>query len=550
MDDRGDRTAQQDAPGADRVQATRPAARGVARNTAIFSALTAVSRVAGLAREILASAFFGTSAGFSAFTLAFNIPNTVRALFADSALSAAFVPVFTELIEEDRRKEAFRLASTLALLMLGVLGALTVLFVITANLVVPLLVGGGGSDFEELVVGLSQVLFPIVVLLAVNGLAVGILNAHDHFTVPALSPVVWNVVIVVFLVGGHVTLDGDAELYAYAVGIVAGTAAQLAMALPVLRQVGFKLTFQVDLRDPRVRQVLVLMLPVTIGLGLINVNLLINSILGKLVSEEAPRAIDAAFRIYMLPQGIFSVAIATVLFPALSRLAVRRDLAGLRDLLGSGMRQILLTLVPAAVFSVCLAEPITRLVYERGAFDADSTEQVAEALLWFSLSLPLSGINLLLTRTFFSLQQPWVTAGLSALNLGVNVAVSVALYEPFGIAGIVVGTTVANVVMAVAQARKLRPLLEGRLDFWETFLTGLRVLVASLAAFGIAAFMVWYWLDDLLGRALLAQLLSMGFALGVGIALYGAFVQALGVREAEQVRRLVAGRLGRRPRAR
>src|SRR5262249_55218330 len=153
-------------------------------------------------------------------------------------------------------------------------------------------------------------------------------------------------------------------------------------------------------RDPRIRRILLLMLPVTIGLGLINFNLLINSILGSRVSEQAPAAIDKAFRIYMLPQGMFSVAVATVLFPTPSRYVARNDIDGLRRTQANGIRQIALLLIPAAAVTIVLPEQITRLVYERGAFDQASTDQTAEALFWFSFSLPFSGFNLLLTRTF------------------------------------------------------------------------------------------------------------------------------------------------------
>src|SRR3712207_4450861 len=185
------------------------------------------------------------------------------------------------------------------------------------------------------------------------------------------------------------------------------------------------------------------MLPVTIGLGLINFNLLINSTLGSLVSENAPRAIDAAFRIYMLPQGMFSVAVATVLFPTLSRLAARGDRDGLRALTAQGMRQIFLLLIPAAACTLVLAEPITRLIYEHGDFGARDTDRVAEALFWFSFSLPFSGANLLLTRTFFSLQRPWIPTTLAVGSLLLNAGVSVALYDPLGIGGSVIGTVVS-----------------------------------------------------------------------------------------------------------
>src|SRR3954466_6269935 len=297
---------------------TMPAGRGIARNTAIFSAATGLSRIAGLVREIVASSYFATSGAFSAFTIAFQVPNLVRSLFADAALSAAFVPVFTELEEQGKRREAARLAGTLLLLIIGILGAITLFFIAAAGVVMPLFTGDQFSaQLDQLTAGLSQVLFPIVVLLGVNGLVVGILNAYEHFTIPAIAPLVWNVVIIVVLVVTRPVFRGDNQMYAYAIGVLLGTVVQFAMALPVLRRVGFHFERHFNPRDDRVKRIFKLMFPVTLGLGIINFDLLINSSLGSLVSESAPRAIDAAFRIYMLPQGMFSVALATVLFPAL-----------------------------------------------------------------------------------------------------------------------------------------------------------------------------------------------------------------------------------------
>jgi putative peptidoglycan lipid II flippase len=522
-----------------------PAGRAAARNTAIFSILTGLSRIAGLAREIVASSYFATSGAFSAFTIAFQVPNVVRSLFADAALSAAFVPVFTEMLEQGRRKEAFRLASTLFFLILTVLGAIAVLFVAFAGLIMPLFVGSQLAGLEDLTVGLSRVLFPVVLVLGLNGLAVGILNAYDHFTIPALSPLVWNAVILFCLVGSQHVLSGDDQLYGYAIGVIIGTIVQFAMAAPMLRRLGFHLEISFSFRDERVRQVLRLMLPVTIGLGLINFNVLINSTLGSLVSEGAPRAIDAAFRIYMLPQGMFSVAIATVLFPALSRYAARRDLDGLRALTANGMRQIFLLLIPAAAATLALATPITRLIYQHGQFGSSSTDLVSSALFWFSFSLPFSGVNLLLTRTFFSLQKPWITTGIAALNLTVNVGVSVALYGPFGIAGIVIGTAVSSAVMTLAQMHFLRRELHGRLEMRRTAVVTAQITVAAAMLAG-AAYGVWYGLVRALGEGVPAQILSVGIALSVGAVIYAFTVLALRIPEARQIQRLLAGRLGLR----
>ena len=519
--------------------------RRIAVNTAIFSLATGLSRIAGLGREILASSYFATSGAFSAFTIAFQVPNLLRMLVADQAITAAFVPVFTELLEQRRRAEAFRLASTFFFLIFAVLGSVTVVFVVLAPLVMPLFTGDAFSPaLDSLTSGLSRLLFPVVVLLGLNGLCVAILNAYDHFTIPALAPLAWNVVIVVLLVVLRPLFEGPEELYAYAIGVLAGTVVQFLMAFPVLRRHGFELRFAVDWRDPRVKQVVMLMLPVTVGLGVINVDLVINSTLGSLVSEQAPRAIDAAFRLYQLPQGMFSIALATVLFPALTRAAVRSDYPLLRGTMANGVRQILLLLIPAAAISAALATPIVRLVYEHGEFGPESTDAVAEALLWFSFALPFNGANLLLTRTFFSLQRPWTATTIAIASIVVNTAVSVALYAPLGIAGLVIGTVVGNAAMAAAQAWRLRSELGGIDGRRTAIAAGQMILAAGLLAG--TAYATWWLLDDLLGRGLVAQCVSVGLALAAGGLVYIGSVLLMRIPEAGQILDLLAGRLRHR----
>ena len=382
----------------------------LARSTAFFSIATAASRVAGLAREVVAAGYYGISGPMSAFTIAFQVPNLIRALFADAALQPAFVPVFTELLGKKAYKEAFRLASTMLLLVTMVLGALTALFVLLAPVIMPLFAPGFKDDprLLDLTVSLSQVLFPILVLLGVSGIVVGILNSYDRFGAFAISPLFWNLTIILVLVVLEPLFEGRDRIYAYAIGILVGTAVQLLIPAWDLRNTPFRFSFSFDWRSPKVRRVLVLMLPVTISLGLINFNLLINSFFGSLVSEEAPAAIDKAFRIYQLPQGIFSVAIATVLFPTLARFANAGEIDELRSTMANGMRQILFVLVPAAAAILVLSDPMIRLIYERGAFAAHETEVVGTALFWFAFSLPTNGLFLLLTRTYFSLQKPWI----------------------------------------------------------------------------------------------------------------------------------------------
>jgi putative peptidoglycan lipid II flippase len=517
-------------------------ARRLARNTAFFSFATGLSRLLGLAREVVAASYFGVSGAMSAFTIAFQVPNLVRALFADSALQGAFVPVFTELLEKGERREAFRVASSLFFLILLVLGAATALFILLAEPLMSLFAPGFDDDpaLKDLTVNLARLMFPIVVLLALSGLVVGMLNSFEHFAVPALAPVAWNVVIILALVGLVPVLPEDDEIYAYAIGILAGTIVQFLLPLPWLRGRGGHFTVRLDWRNEHVRRVLWLMLPVTLALGLINLSLLINSLFGTLVSVEAPAAIDKAFRIYQLPQGLFSISIATILFPTLSRYAARGAGADLRRTMANGIRLIGLLLIPSAVLMAVLAEPIIRLVYERGAFGPEATDLTSTALFWWSLSLPFQGISLLFSRTFFSLQRPWATTALAGLNLVVNAALAAALYGPFEIAGIVLGTVVGTIVMCVAQGWILRDSLGG-IEGSRLVSATLRMLIAA-ALMGAAAYGAWYGLDELLGGSLAAQLVEVLVALAVGVGVYAAAVWALRVPEAHQVRELLVSR--------
>ncbi|HET7053114.1 MAG TPA: murein biosynthesis integral membrane protein MurJ [Solirubrobacterales bacterium] len=540
--DAGLRAAEAYEPGEEPVADPAPGARSgrIARSTAFFSVATAASRIAGLAREVVAAGYYGVKGPMSAFTIAFQVPNLVRALFADAALQPAFVPVFTEQLEKKNYREAFRLASTLLLLVTLVLGAITALFVLLAPVIMPVFAPGFEGEILDLTVTLSQVLFPILILLGLSGVVVGILNSYDRFGAFAISPLFWNLTIIATLIFLIPHFHGQDRIYAYAIGILAGTLVQLLIPTFDLRNTPFKFEWSFEWRNPDVRRVLLLMLPVTISLGLINFNLLINSLFGSLVSDEAPAAIDKAFRIYQLPQGIFSVAIATVLFPTLARFAARGEHDNLRATMANGMRQILFVLLPAAAAIFVLSEPMIRLVYQRGEFTPAQTTLVATALFWFAFSLPTNGLYLLQTRTFFSLQRPWMATGLAALDLVVSALGALVLYKPFGTGGIVAGTGIGTTAAVVAQAIVLRRELGG-LELGRLFSTGIRIAIAA-AALAVVSFGVWDLLDNALGRGLLGQIVSLGSALALGGLVYVGAAKLLRIAELEQIARLVRRR--------
>jgi putative peptidoglycan lipid II flippase len=516
--------------------------RSLARSGVVFAIATGLSRIIGLVREIVQAGLFGINGKINAFEIAFLIPNTVRSLVADSALSAAFVPVFSDLLVKGERKRAWRVASSLFWLMLLGLGGLTALFVVIAPWVMAIFHYGPGDKYAALAAGLARLLFPIVLVLGLTGIVVGILNSYDHFTVPALSPVAWNLVILLGLaLGAEHSPQKSTRLYFYAVAILVATVIQFLLPLPWLRGRDDRLRLVIDIHDPAVKRTFALMVPVTIGLGLININAAIDQLFAThfLDPGRAPAAIVRAFRLYMLPQGVFSVAVATVLFPALSRAVSREDWDGFRNTVTTGLRLISFFLVPASAVSAVLCVPIVRLLYQHGNFGADATPAVAYCLAAFSLGLTFNGTMLMLNRAFFSLQSPWIPSWVAMGNLGINAGLDAIFYR-FGIWGIPLSTSIVNIAGTWALLVVLRRRM-GPLGLTKTVRSFVLVSVASVVLAAIS-WSVWRLVDDAVGRSLPGQVLSICLGLGLGVVAFFGSCRLLGVDELETMLRLRRGR--------
>ena len=509
--------------------------RRLAVSTAIFAAWTGVSRVAGLVREIVAAALFGTSGQISAFVVAFNVPNLLRSLVADSALSAAFVPVFTQLQEQGKHKEAQRLAGAFFGFISISLGLISLLAIIAAPWLMPLFAPGLDPALVDQTVQMARIMFPIVVLLGLTGLVAALLQAAGRFGATAFAPVLWNMVIIGGLVAVTPFVPSDDQITVYAVAVVVGTLAQLLYLLPKLKGLGpFPLSF--GFRNRRLRQVLVLMLPVTLGLGLININLTVDTIFATLVSDQAPRAIDAAFRLYLLPQGVFSVAISTVLFPTISRLAARDDLIGLRQTIASGMRQIFFMLLPASAFLLVLSEPVVKLVFQRGEFGPQSTSLTSGALFFFAIGLAFNGASLLVIRAFFSMQIPWLPTKVAALGVVLNLVLDAILYKPMGTNGIPLSTSISSVVTFAVLVWLLERELGGLHRDWVFDGVG-RSVAGSLISV-LLAWASWTVVSDALPGGPIGQILSVSTAIAAAAIAYLAAAMAMEMPELRSLTRL------------
>jgi putative peptidoglycan lipid II flippase len=487
--------------------------RSLAASTAVFGAATAVSRVAGVIREIVAARFFGASPSLGAFLIAFNVPNLVRSLVADSAISAAFVPVFAQLREQGKEPEAWRVASVVLWLAAVILGGLSALFILIAPWLMPLFVPGHENIDPNLVVELSRWMFPIVAILGMTGVVTGILNSYEIFGLPALAPIAWNGVIIVALV----LVPGSAR--AYAIAVLVATIVQFLIPLPLLRGRDPGIVLSLAWRNPHVIRVLRLMVPVTLGLGLINFNLTLDLSIATLVpGGHADAYLNYAFRLFMLPQGLFSVAVSAVLFPRISRLAARGDMDGFATTFAAGTRTILFLLLPAAAISIVLAAPITRVLFQHASFTSSDTSHVASTLIAFSLGLVGNGVALLLSRAFFALQMPHVPTLVAVGSLVLNAVLDLLLYKPLGAAGIALSTAIVTTSNASVLMVLLRRQV-GVLHLTEVAGEAARIVVATVYCTA-AAFGVWWPLDQILGRSLPAQIVSVGLALAAGGAAY------------------------------
>jgi putative peptidoglycan lipid II flippase len=534
--------------------------RRLAVAAAFLVVATAGSRVLGLMREIIMVSYLGLGPEMGAFTVAYKVPGLVRTLLADTALSAAFIPVFSGLLEKERRREAWQVAYTVTVLATAILGVVTVLGMIFAPSVVRVVAPGFSDDPQivALTIHLMRLMFPTVVILGIAGIFMGILNSYNHFALPALAPVVWNLIII----GVVIAFSAGYGFKALAWGVLIGTALELLMQAPAVWKKRWRAEtgdgvgagapraehgspYRLALRSPEVRRVGILIGPVILSLGIINFNAFIDTIVATLISIPAPAIIDKAFRLFQLPQGVFAIAIGTVLFPAFSRHAAANRMVEFREDLSTGLRQIFFVTLPFAAFFAVLALPTVRLIYEHGKVTSGDADLVASALTFFSVGMAFVSVNTLLNRAFYSIQKPWLPLFTGVVNLALNAGFDLLLYKPLGVGGITLSTSLVSLFNFFGLMFLLGPRIGG-VDARRVAWSAARSIVALIPLAGVG-YGVWWGLDAALGRSLWAQILSVGCAYALGGTAYCLAAWAMRMPELRDVVRVIRRR--REPRA-
>ncbi len=498
----------------------------VARAAGPVMVLFVASRGLGLLREMVISRQFGTSGTLDAYLAAFRLPDILFQVVAGGALASAFIPTFATYWERDDRAGAWRLASA----VINLVFLLTVLLAAASWLLAPWLVRtviapGFGADRQALTASLMRIMLITPAVFGVSGVIMGILNARQHFALPALAPVLYNLGII----GGALLLAPSMDVRGLAVGVVAGSLGHLVVQVPALARQGMRYVPLLGLRDAGVREVGRLMVPRMVGLAAVQLNFLVNTILASGLAAGSISALNYAWLLMLLPQGVVAQAVATAAFPTFSAQAARGELAEMRSTLVSTLRAVLYLALPAAVGLVVLRAPLVEVIFQRGAFSAASTGRVAGALALYALGLPAHSAVEILVRAFYAMHDTRTPVGISAAAMALNIGLSVALMAGFGAAGWAPygGLALANSLATTLEMGALLGVLRRRLGG-----LGGRPLGTSLARSGAASAAMAGLLLVLL-RLLAGQSawLTAGAGLAAGALAYAGLSLALGATE-------------------
>lgn len=390
--------------------------------TGVIALAVMCSRVLGLVREVLFNALFGT-AWMGVFVTAFRIPNLLRDLFAEGALSTAFITVFSQKIEKEGADSAWRLAAKMMTLAVVFMSAVTLLGIVFAEPFIDVLADGFKPEYRSTTILLTQIMFPFILLVSLAALVMGMLNAKNVFGIPALASSFFNIGSIA---GGAVfgyLIDpafGKNALIGLAIGTLIGGLLQLVVQLPSLHKAGFRFRLDFRWRDPGIRRILVLMVPSVIAASAVQVNVLINTKFAAGFGPEAVTWLNNAFRLMQLPLGIFGVAVATITLPVVSRIAAQVDRSEFGPTLGKALRLALFLTLPSAVGLYFLANPIIGLIYEHGQVRPEDTLQSGYALQFYALGLVAYSCIKVLSPTFYAIDRKWTPMTVSFLSIGLN----------------------------------------------------------------------------------------------------------------------------------
>ncbi len=497
------------------------------------------SRVLGLLREQICAALFGGGGAMDAFTAAFRIPNLLRDMFAEGALSTAFVTTFSKTIAREGDKAAWRLANKVATMTVLVLGALCILGMVFSTELVGILAPGFSAEKAARTAVLTRIMFPFILLVSLAALVMGVLNAKSIFGRPAMASSFFNVGSILGGVGLGWLFDptfGPRALIGLAIGTLIGGALQLAVQLPPLGRLGYRFRPDMNWRDPGVVAILMLMGPAVIAASSTQFNVLVNSMFASTLGDGAIFWLAIAFRLMQLPLGLFGVALGTVTLPLLSRLVIAGEMNAFRGELSRALRLMFVLTIPSTIGLMILAEPIISVLYQHGKFDAHQTTEAAGALRYYALGLAGYAALKVLVNAFYALDRRKTPMAVSFLAVGLNLLFNwiFTFRLGWGHRGLAFSTgcvaTCNFLLLYLLMHRHL-----GSLESRKMFATLVKVGLAGAALAAVCAASSRWLLADWATQALWSKSLELIVTIAVAGGAFAACAALLKVRELDAV---------------
>lgn len=491
-----------------------------------------LSNLVGLLRQVLMTNAFGTEADMEAFNAANRVSEILFNLLAGGALASAFIPTFTGILTLQDRRGTWKLASSVANLLLVILTLASALAAIFAPQVVRYIVAPGFADDPEktaLTIQLLRLMLPSVVIFGLSGIAMGILNSHHIFFIPALAPSMYQL----GMIFGILALSPSMGIFGLAWGVVIGATLHLLLQIPFLRRLGGRYFATLGLKNPAVHEVARLMGPRLLGVAVVQLNFLVNTRLASFMPEGSVTAIVLAFSLMLMPQAAIAQSIAIAALPTFAAQVALEKLEQMRASLAASLRGLLLLSVPATLGLILLREPIIVLLYQRGEFDSYSTQLVTWGLLWYAVGLVGHSVVEILARSFYALHDTKTPVAVGIVAMSLNVIFSVLFSNWFWRVGWMPhgGLALANSVATALEMAALVILMQRRLDGLE----GKRVLAGfahACAATVVMSLSLWAWLSYTSDKA---TWLVVGGGLVIGAGVYGIFLLLLGVGEVREL---------------
>lgn len=494
------------------------------KSTGVIGFATSISRVLGFVRDIVIANFFGTALYAQAFVVAFRIPNLLRDLIGEGAANAAIVPVLTQELARKGRGDFFRLAQVLFNILFWALVVFTVFGMMASPLIVRLIAPGFIGDYEKFIttVSLTRILFPFLILVGMWAYAMGVLNTLGHFASPAFGPCILNLSMIICA-----SLFGE-NVFGLASGVLIGGVFQFLIQLPPLYKNGWRLRFTGDFSHPQAKKAGILLVPRALGACVYQVNVFVSTILASLstiAGEGAVAALYYANRVWQLPLAIFGIAIAQAALPTMSKHAAMNDMEQLKNTLVFSIKAVFFILTPATVGLVILSEPITKVLFERGAFTQYSTGITSSALLFYAIGLLACGGTKVLVSAFYSLHDTMTPVKTALFSLVMNIALNIALMYPLKVGGLALATSISSVFNFIALYFLLSKRLGG-LGIRRIYASLFKVILASIMM-GVTASVMMIFLPD-------QNAITLFTEISASIAVFGIAVYLLGVEEVKE----------------